>query len=94
MNDRKFCFELFGFDFIVDQNFEVFVLEVNTNPGLEESSNLIKMLVPRMIDDVLRLTIDDVFDTKYSNTVDMSGDKSNLYSPFGVEGYSDLDNLW
>lgn len=93
-NDRKFSFEIFGFDFIIDKDLEVFLLEVNTNPGLEESSNLIKMLLPRMIDDAMKLTIDDIFETKYSSEVDILFDKNNLYSPYPVEGYSDRDNLW
>lgn len=52
------------------------------------------MLIPRMMDDALKLTIDDVFDTKYTLQIDMSQDKSNLYSPYPVDGYSDRDNLW
>jgi len=34
---------------------------VNTNPCLEESSALLKQLIPRMIDDALKLTLDVVF---------------------------------
>jgi D-alanine-D-alanine ligase-like ATP-grasp enzyme len=32
------CFELFGYDFIIDGDFGVWLIEVNTNPCLEESS--------------------------------------------------------
>jgi D-alanine-D-alanine ligase-like ATP-grasp enzyme len=32
------CFELFGYDFIIDASFGVWLIEVNTNPCLEESS--------------------------------------------------------
>jgi len=35
---RKFCFELFGYDFIVDEDFNTWLIEVNTNPSLEESN--------------------------------------------------------
>jgi len=93
-NDRKYSFEIFGFDFLIDKNFDAYVIEVNTNPGLEESSNLIKILLPRMIDDAMKLTIDDIYDTKYSSEVDILMDKNNIYSPYPVEGYSDRDNLW
>lgn len=65
-NERTFSFEIFGYDFIMDSEFNIYLLEINTNPGLEESSPLIKILVPRMLDDALRLTIDDICDTKYS----------------------------
>ena len=91
--DRKYSFEIFGFDFMLDCDFDPFLIEVNTNPGLEESSPLIKMLVPRMIDDALRLTLDKEFETEY----DFGNDNkySTLYkSPFKVEGYEDSDNLF
>ena len=58
---RRSCFEIFGYDFIVDAEFRVWLIEINTNPCLEESSNLLKVLLPRMIDDALRLTIDVAF---------------------------------
>ena len=47
--ERMFCFELFGYDFIIDEEFKVWLIEINTNPCLEESSKLLKMLLPRMI---------------------------------------------
>ena len=86
--NRKNCFEIFGYDFILDSNYQPFLLEINTNPGLEESSPLIKMLVPRMIDDALRLTIDKVFESNEGNT-----QKKNR-SKFHVDGYKEEENMW
>ena len=60
-NRRKFCFELFGYDFILDDEFNQWLIEVNTNPCLEESSELLKRLLPRMIEDMLKLTVDVTF---------------------------------
>ena len=60
-NRRKYCFELFGYDFILDEDFNSWLIEVNTNPCLEESSELLKRLLPRMIEDMLKLTVDVVF---------------------------------
>ncbi len=37
----KGFFELFGYDFIVDSQYETWLIEVNTNPCLEESSPLL-----------------------------------------------------
>ena len=82
---RKNCFEIFGYDFILDSNFEPFLLEVNTNPGLEESSPLIQMLVPRMIDDAFRLTVDKIFERE---------DEDKNKSKFKVDGYTDEENMW
>ena len=52
---------MFGYDFILDADFNVWLIEVNTNPCLEESSELLKVLLRRMLDDMYRLTIDKLF---------------------------------
>ena len=58
---RQYNFELFGYDFILDENFNTWLIEVNTNPCLEESSQLLKDLIPRMVEDMFQLTIDKIF---------------------------------
>jgi len=40
-NSRVHCFEIFGYDFMIDVNLKVWLIEVNTNPCLEESSPLL-----------------------------------------------------
>lgn len=58
---RKSCFELFGYDFIIDEDFNIWLIEVNTNPCIEESSSILKVYLPRMIDDMLKLSVDQFF---------------------------------
>ena len=60
-NNRKFCFEIFGYDFMVDSALRPWLIEVNTNPCLEESSSILKMLLPRMVEDMLCLGVDALF---------------------------------
>ena len=91
INNRENCFELMGYDFLLDENFNIFLIEINSNPGLEISSEIIKMLVPRMIDDALRLTVDKVFKTDYTEEWKNKGE---YCSKFHVKGYKDKDNLW
>ena len=45
LNLRKsnFCFEIFGYDFMMDEEKNVYLIEINTNPGLEISSEIIKI---------------------------------------------------
>lgn len=60
-SNRKYCFEIFGYDFMIDNELKPWLIEVNTNPCLEESNKLLSMLVPRMLDDAFRLTLDVMF---------------------------------
>ena len=85
-------FEIFGYDFIIDNEFKPWILEINNNPGLVISSNVIKQIVPRMMDDVFRLTIDKVFNTKYSE--ECINSEGNYKSKFKLKGYSDEENIF
>ena len=64
-NKRNYQFEIFGYDFMLDEDFNLFLIEINDDPGLEESSPWIQIIVPRMLDDALRLTIDQIFYPTY-----------------------------
>ena len=60
-NERKNCFEIFGYDFIIDEIYNPWLIEVNTNPCIEESSPMLEAYLPRMLDDAFKLTIDKLF---------------------------------
>jgi hypothetical protein len=60
-NRRKNCFELFGYDFIIDEDFRLWLLEVNTNPYLGAPNKFIANLLPKMMDDCLSLVLDPVY---------------------------------
>ena len=86
------CFEIFGYDFIIDSDFRPWILEINNNPGLGISSPVIQKLIPRMFDDALRLTLDKIFDTKYSN--ECFDENKNYKSKYKLEGFSDNENIF
>jgi len=54
-------FEIFGYDFFIDADLGVWLIEANTNPCLEESSKLLENLLPRMMNDALKLSLDVMF---------------------------------
>lgn len=87
--DRQYCYVTLGYDFMIDENFKVWLIEINKNPGLSESSGIIKKLIPRMLDETFRLSLDLVFDSKYVNN-----DPLNYKSAYSVEGYSDYESMW
>ena len=59
--NRRFCFEILGYDFMIDNQLKPWLIEVNTNPALEESNGLLKQIVPRMLDDAFKLTVDVIY---------------------------------
>lgn len=45
-SNRKHCFEVFGFDFLLDEDLRLWLIEINTNPYLGVPSKDLKILVP------------------------------------------------
>jgi len=84
------CFELFGYDFIVDASYGIWLIEVNTNPCLEESSKLLGSYIPRMVNDMLKLTIDQVFAQKKGQATY----EPSAINKFQVENYTNEENMW
>ena len=60
-SQRLFSFEVLGYDFMVDSNLQVWLIEVNTNPCLELSSPLLARIIPAMLDNAFRIAIDPYF---------------------------------
>jgi len=52
-------FELWGFDFLIDEDFRTWLIEVNTNPYLGIPNDFIKKLLPEMLDDMLSIVLDE-----------------------------------
>ena len=46
---------------MIDDDFKVFLIEVNTNPCLELSSPLLARLIPNMLENSIRLVVDPLF---------------------------------
>ena len=92
INNLNYCFEIFGYDFMLDEDKNVYLIEINTNPGLEISSDIIAELVPRMIDNSLLLTVDELFPTEYSK--ECLNEKGQFKSKYHVNGYKDEENMW
>lgn len=93
-NNRKFCFEIFGYDFMVDEQLKPWLIEVNTNPCIEESSQLLVKLLPRMLDDALKITLDWIFPVPRDFMAQRLEQNSTTNPGFQVDGYPDEQNLW
>eukprot|EP00826_Nyctotherus_ovalis_P019048 TRINITY_DN15807_c0_g1_i3.p1 TRINITY_DN15807_c0_g1~~TRINITY_DN15807_c0_g1_i3.p1 ORF type:complete len:359 (-),score=72.13 TRINITY_DN15807_c0_g1_i3:136-1167(-) len=58
---RKNSFELLGFDFLIDEDFRVWLIEVNINPYLGIPNKFIEGLLPKMLNDMCELVLDSHF---------------------------------
>ena len=58
---RVNTFEIYGYDFMFDDDFKVYLIEVNTNPCLELGCPLLARLIPTMVENALRLSVDPLF---------------------------------
>lgn len=54
-------FEIFGLDFMIDRNFKPWLIEINTNPCLDCSSSLLNRIIPYMIEQSLKLSLDVIY---------------------------------
>ena len=68
-NKRKNVFELFGYDFLVDEDLRLWLIEVNTNPYLGTPNKFISELLPKMIDDMFEITLDAHFPASNSKKI-------------------------
>lgn len=92
---HKHTFELIGYDFMLIPGqqahpFEVRLIEVNTNPCIEEPNTLLKQYIPRMLDDMLKIVLDPLFSEAENN----KGPSQTQVSGYPVEGVSDTENMW
>ena len=53
--------EVFGLDFMIDDDFKPYLIEVNTNPCLELACPLLARLIPNVIENALKIGLDAQF---------------------------------
>ena len=63
LNKRFHCFEVFGYDFMVDELFKPWLIEVNTNPCLALSGKYLNNLIPTMLSHSFEIVLDQLFPT-------------------------------
>ena len=53
-NRKTFSFEIYGYDFMIDEDLNPWMIEVNTNPCFELSSPYLARLIPAMVENSLK----------------------------------------
>jgi hypothetical protein len=67
---RKNSFEFFGFDFMIDEDFRVWLIEVNTNPYIGIHNDSMKDLLPSMLSGLFKIVLDPVFENLKQDEID------------------------
>jgi hypothetical protein len=99
-NNKNKSFEIFGYDFMIDYDLKVWLIEVNTNPSISMGGKILDAYVPRMINDTFKLTIDKIFPQPASSRKSQTDNglqaqiPANRIPEYRMDNYPDEENLW
>lgn len=60
-SQRAYSFEILGYDFILDENFKPWLIEVNTNPCIETGCPVLMNFIPSAVNNAIKIAVDSVF---------------------------------
>ena len=61
LRKRAYGFEIYGYDFLLDDHLKPWLIEVNTNPCLELSPGILADIIPTMLENAFRIAVDPLF---------------------------------
>ena len=68
VQNRKRSCELYGYDFMVDSNLDVFLIEVNSSPACDYSTKVTEKLVKEMLPDAIKVVVDYEYSERKKKT--------------------------
>lgn len=87
VNGRKNSFELFGYDFMVDDEMNPWLIEVNSSPSMDTSTPVTKRLVKLVLEDCVKVLVDQrrkkKSDTGLFKCIYKAGDV--IKSPYNID---------
>ncbi|KAI8500344.1 protein-glycine ligase, elongating [Branchiostoma belcheri] len=51
-------FDLYGFDFLLDEDMKVYLLEINVNPALHTNCEVLQDVIPALVEETVHVTLD------------------------------------
>lgn len=63
LDPKKRChsFEILGYDFMLDDDYKVYLIEANTNPCLETTCPILHKVITDVVDSGFRIALDPLF---------------------------------
>lgn len=58
IDQRENSVGIYGYDVMIDTDFKMWLLEINLCPTMEHSTKVTKRLVPQMMEDLVKVIID------------------------------------
>ena len=58
---KQGCFELFGYDFMIDDDFNTWLIEINSSPAMDYSTAVTERLVKKVLEDTIKVVVDHRF---------------------------------
>jgi len=55
---KRGCFEIYGFDIMIDEDFNAWLIEVNSSPAMDYSTHITEKLVKMVLEDTCKVLID------------------------------------
>ena len=89
---KKYSFEFIGYDFLIDEDFRVWLIEANVNPYIGVANHYIKGLLDQMLKDLFEIVF---YKTYSSNGISISNnfqlvycEKGSIFSPSAINSRS------
>eukprot|EP01135_Chromosphaera_perkinsii_P001702 Nk52_evm79s208 gene=Nk52_evmTU79s208 len=70
IENRKGSFELYGIDYILDEKFKPWLVEINSSPQLKGTTTVTDKLCENVIKDLVKVVVDGKCSTRHSDTGD------------------------
>jgi hypothetical protein len=93
-NKRTCCFEILGYDFMIDKDFRPWLIEVNTNPCLELASLNLRIIIPSLVENAFKLVVDSLFPppgTQHGDSIQVNKFELIFHSEVDGKALSDYE---
>ncbi|CAK59037.1 unnamed protein product (macronuclear) [Paramecium tetraurelia] len=64
LKNRKRSFEVYGYDFMIDDQFNSWLIEVNMSPSSDTTTPVTAQIIPKMLEDIVKVVVDNQNKTK------------------------------